>query len=314
MIKNIVLSSVMLLIVLLVSSLQGVASGSVVVDRVVAVVNGEIITLSDLQREEALNKKSERKLDERNILEDMIDRKLQIGAAKRAGMDVTEKELADAITDISKRNNMDAKQFEAALAKEGLTLDQYKIDLKEQMTLSRMFNKYVRANIAVDEAEARAFYQKNIKNYTLPEEIRVRQIFLPLQENAKPDKIAAIEKKAQEVYLRAKKGEDFIRLVREVSEGVTASQDGDLGFMQRDQVVPEIAEAIRSLKLGEITQPFLSAGGYNIIRLEEVLSPVKPYDKVKDEIMGMLYQQKMEHTYRSWLQSLRSDSHIENRL
>ena len=219
MIKNIVLSSVILLIVLLVSSLQGVASGSVVVDRVVAVVNGEIITLSDLQREEALNKKSERKLDERNILEDMIDRKLQIGAAKRAGMDVTEKELADAITDISKRNNMDAKQFEAALAKEGLTLDQYKIDLREQMTLSRMFNKYVRSTIAVDEAEARAFYHKNIKNYTLPEEIHVRQIFLPLQENAKPDKIATIEKKAQEVYLRAKQGEDFIHLVERCRRG-----------------------------------------------------------------------------------------------
>jgi len=314
MIKKIVLSTVILLIFLFVSSLQGAASGSVVVDRVVAVVNGEIITLSDLQREEARNKKAERKLDESNILEDMIDRKLQIAAAKRAGIDVTDKELAEAIADITKRNNMDAKQFETALAKEGLSLDQYKVELKEQMTLSRIFNKYVRSTIAVDEAEARAFYQKNIKNYILPEEIHVRQIFLPLPENALPDKINAIEKKAQEVYTRAKNGEDFIRLVREVSEGVTVSQDGDLGFMQRAQVVAEIAEAIRLLKPGEITQPFLSAGGYNIIRLEEVRSPVKPYEKVKDEIMGMLYQQKMEYTYRSWLQSLRSESQIENRL
>lgn len=99
-----------------------------------------------------------------------------------------------------------------------------------------------------------------------------------------------------------------------MSEGVTASQDGDLGFMQREQVVPEIATAIQALKPGEISEPFLSAGGYNIIRLEEVRVPVKPYEKVKDEIMSVLYQQKMENTYRSWLQTLRSDSHIENRL
>jgi len=154
MIKYILLSSSITVFALLAFSLQGTASGSVVVDRVVAVVNDEVITLSDLQREEAINKNNTGKKDDRLILEDMIDRKLQMAAAKRVGMDVTDKELADAITDIMKRNNMDSKQMETALAKEGMTLDQYKVELKEQITLSRMFNKYVRAGIAVDEAEA----------------------------------------------------------------------------------------------------------------------------------------------------------------
>ena len=118
-----------------------------VVDRVVAVVNDEIITLSDLQREEAL-RKSEARQDDRLLLEDMIDRKLQMAAAKRSGMDVTDKELTDAVADIMKRNNLDSKQFEAALAKEGLTLEQYQAELREQMTLSRVFNKYVRSSVA----------------------------------------------------------------------------------------------------------------------------------------------------------------------
>lgn len=314
MIKNIFVSGITMLVVFLSFSLEGTASGSVVVDRVIAVVNDEIITMSDLQREEALNKKNDGKQDDRLVLEDMIDRKLQMAAAKRAGMDVTDKELTDAIADIMKRNNMDSKQFDAALAKEGLTPEQYKAELREQMTLSRMFNKHVRSGIAVDEAEARAFYQKNIKVYTQPEEIRVRQIVLPLPIKAKPDQVAAVKVKAQAVYERAKKGEDFIRLVREVSEGETASQEGDLGFMQRDQASAEIEEATRSLKPGEIAKPFLSTGGYHIIRLEEVRTPVRPFEKVKDEIMNTLYQQKVENTYRSWLQSLRSDSHIENRL
>jgi peptidyl-prolyl cis-trans isomerase SurA len=227
---------------------------------------------------------------------------------------VTEKELADALADIMKRNNMDNAQFGAALAREGLTLDQYKTELREQMTLSRMFNKYVRTGVNVDEAEARAFYQNNIHAYALPEEIRVRQIYLQLPENATPAQDAAIREKAQGIYDRAKKSEDFVRLVREMSDGVTAKQDGDLGFMRREHALPEIEEAVRTLRPGEIAGPLKFAGGYNVIRLEEVRIPATPFEKVKDEIMKTLYERKVENTYRGWLQTLRSDSHIENRL
>jgi peptidyl-prolyl cis-trans isomerase SurA len=311
--RNTILTVVAVLGIFLSFTMQSTASGSVVVDRVVAVVNDEIITMSDLQREEAM-KKHDAKQDDRLVLEDMIDRKLQMAAAKRVGMDVTDKELDEALADIMKRNNMDSKGFDAALAKEGLTLEQYKSELREQMTLSRLFNKYVRSGVAIDEAEARQFYQNNPKAYSLPDEIRVRQIFLPLPENATTDQEADIRDKARGVYERAKNGEDFIRLVHEISRGVTAEQDGDLGFMQRDHMLPEIEEAVRMLKPGEIAKPLKFAGGYNVIKLEEVRTPVRPFEKVKDEIMKTLYEQKVENTYRSWLQTLRSDSHIENRL
>jgi peptidyl-prolyl cis-trans isomerase SurA len=299
--------------ILLTDALPGIASGSVVVDRVVAVVNNEVITLSDLQREEALKKRDTVRND-RMVLEDMIDRKLQMAAAKREGVDVTDKELEDAVADIMKRNSMDMMQFSVALAKEGLTLEQYKAELREQITLSRLFNKYVRSSVNVDEAEVLAFYQNNPKTFSLPEEIRVRRIFLAVPEQASPDQTAAIKEKAQSVYARVQKGEDFIHLVREASQGETASQDGDLGFMQREDALPEIVEAARALKPGESSSPFRCAGGYNIIKLEEVRTPVKPFEKVKDEIMKTLYEQKLENTYRIWLQALRGDSHIENRL
>jgi peptidyl-prolyl cis-trans isomerase SurA len=311
--KNYLLSFAASLVMLLSASIPMTAKGSVVVDRVVAVVNNEIITLSDLQREETLKKVDVQK-DERLLLEDMIDRKLQMAAAKSAGMDVTDKELAEAVTDIMKRNSLDSKQFESALAKEGLTLEQYKTELREQMTLSRMFNKYVRSGVAVNEAEVRAYYERNIKSYTLPEEIRVRQIFFRVPEDATPAETASIKEKATAALARAKKGESFVTLVKELSEGETAALGGDLGFLQRDQAIPEIEEATRTLKPGEIAGPIQCAGGFHIIRLEEIRTPVKPFDQVKDEITKMLYEQKVENTYRTWLQSLRSSSNIENRL
>ncbi len=314
--RKTVLASILMMALIHVGTVQGTAAASVVVDRVVAVVNDDIITLSDLQREETQKKNESKdiKTDERTVLEDMIDRKLQMAAAKKAGMDVTDKELTDAVADIMKRNSFDTKKFETALAKEGLSLDQYKQELREQMTLSRMFNKYVRSGVVVDEAEVRSYYDRNRASYALPEEVRLRQIYLSLPDNATPAQTAAVKAAAQAAYERACKGEDFLRLVHESSFGSTASDDGDLGFMKREHMLAEIQEAARPLKVGEISKPFLCSGGYHIIRLEEIRTPVTPYEKVKDDIMDTLYKQKVENTYRSWLQTLRSDSHIENKL
>jgi peptidyl-prolyl cis-trans isomerase SurA len=310
--RNIILAGICAAVILFAGAVPGTASGSIVVDRVVAIVNDDIITLSDLQREEVL-RKSDSKLDEKMLLEDMIDRKLQMTAAKRAGMDVTDKELADALEDIMKRNSMDAKQFEAALAKEGLTLEQYRSELREQMTMSRMFNKYVRSGVAVSDVEAREYYDRNAVLYALPEEIRLRQIQFPLPQNATAAQSGAVKSQAQAVFERARKGEDFMSLVRENATSANPG-DGDLGFIQRKHVLPEIEEAARNLKPGEIVGPLLCSGAYRIIRLEEVRTPLRLFEKVKDEIMSTLYQEKVENTYRSWLQTLRSDAHIENRL
>lgn len=310
--KKYALSALVIMSGCFVLSAMSIANGSVVVDRVIAVVNDDIITMSDLQREAAKNHGD--KIDDRLLLEDMINRKLQMAAAKRASMDVTEKELDEAVADIMKRNSLAREQFVAALAKEGLTLEQYRAELKEQMTLSRAFNKFVRSGLAVEETEVRAYYDHNIKNYSLPEEIRVRQILFKISDKASPSQVDAVREKAKAVFERAKRGEDFVRLVREFSESESAEQDGDLGFLQKEHALPEIEQAARTLKPGEIAGPLQCATGFHIIRLEEVRTPVKPYEQVKEEITNTIYQQKVENTYRSWLQTLRSESHIENRL
>ncbi len=304
--------SVLAIMSCFVLSAMSIANGSVVVDRVIAVVNEDIITMSDLQREAAKNHGDKR--NDGLLLEDMINRKLELAAAKRASIDTTDKELDEAVADIMKRNSLDRAQFEAALAKDGLTFEQYRSELKEQMTVSRVFNKFVRSGLAVEETEIRAFYDRNSKNYSLPEEIRVRQILFKIPDKASTAQIDAVRDKAKTVYDRAKRGEDFIRLVREFSESETVEQDGDLGFMQREHTLPEIEQAARTIKPGEIAGPLQCASGFHIIRLEEVRTPVKPYELVKDEIANAIYQQKIENTYRAWLQTLRSESHVENRL
>jgi peptidyl-prolyl cis-trans isomerase SurA len=287
------------------------ANGPVVVERIVAVVNEEIIPLSDLLRE---MQKHPEITDQRLVLEAMIDRKLQMITAKRNGIDVSEKELTEGIDDIKKRNNMTTEQFEQALAKEGLTLVQYRTELKEQMTLSRLFNKYVRTGLAVDDAEVRAFYDKNTKQYSLPEEIKMRQLVVAIPEKASPDQVKTAQEKAAALMERIRNGADFVKLIREHSDGLTAKQDGDLGFLQRGHAIPELEEAAKNLKPGEVAGPVRCDDGFHIIRLEDIRTQVQPFEKVKEDINRMLFEQKMENTYRMFLQTLRSESHIENRL
>jgi peptidyl-prolyl cis-trans isomerase SurA len=289
----------------------GAASGSVVVDRVVAVVNDEIITMSDLQREQLKRGAGQ---DERVVLEDMIDRKLQMVAAKRNGLDATEREVNEAVADIMKRNNLDKAQFEAALAREGLTFEQYRVELREQMALSRLASKYVRTGVAVEEAEVRTYYDRNPAQFSLPQELRVRHLVVKVPAGATPEQVAGAQARAGALMARLQAGEDFVRLIREAGEGPTAAQDGDLGFLQLGQAIPEIDEAAKRLKPGEYAGPLRTEDGFQIIRLEEVRTPVRPFEKVKEEITRLLFEQKMENTYRTFLQSLRSESHIENRL
>jgi len=295
----------------LAAGVSGAASGSVVVDRVVAVVNDEVITMSDLQREQ--QKRADGK-DERVVLEDMIDRKLQMVAAKRNGLDATEREVNEAVADIMKRNNLDKAQFETALAREGLTFDQYRVELREQMALSRLANKYVRTGVAVEEAEVRTYYDRNHAQFSLPEEMRVRHLLVKVPAGATPAQVAGVQERAGALMARLQAGEDFVRLIREAGEGPTAAQDGDLGFLQLGQAIPEIDDAAKRLKPGEYAGPLRTEDGFQIIRLEEVRTPVRPFERVKEEITRLLFEQKMENTYRTFLQSLRSESHIENRL
>ena len=310
MMKNLLLSLVTGF-ALLFLCVPGAASGSVTVDRVVAVVNEDIITLSDLQRELAKHKDM---TDERIMLEEMIDRRLQMSAARKTGMDVSDREMNDAIADIMKRNDMTKPQFEAALRKEGITLDQYRTELREQMTMSRLINKYVRTGLSVDESEARAYYERNPAQFSLPEEIRVRQLAVKLPKNATTAQIAAAREQADGLMARIRDGEDFLALIRRYSSGPTAAQDGDLGFLQRGEAIPEIDEAARNLKQGEYAGPLRTEDGLQIIRLEEIRTPRKPFEKVREEILRSLGDQKLENSYRSWLQTLRTDAHIENRL
>ncbi len=308
---------------LLLTSHFSLSYGAILLDRIVAVVNEDVITWSELRRSleqeekefiEGLavkdREKALRRL-EKTFINSMIDIKLQLQEARRKGLDVKDAEVEGAISDIKKKYNLGDEEFVASLNAEGFTLEEYKRRLREQILLSKVINYAVRSNVFVTDKEIADFYNANKEKYAQAESVRIRQIFF----NAPGDKTqqSQLEAKAQEIIKRLNAGQDFAKLAEEYSEDTSRRFGGDLGYISRGTVLKEIEDMAFSLKEGEISKPFWSSRGLHIIKVEHKLDLTSP-EKIREEIKGILLERAFRLKYEEWIKDLRSKAHIEIKL
>jgi len=285
--------------------LSAAAGAGVVLDRIVAVVNSEAVTWSELYREmefelsrqmKALSAEEKRaafKASESAILERMIDLKLQLQEAEKQGITVSDDDIRNAIEGIKGKYSMDDEAFSAALRAEGFTLGQYREKLREQVAITRLVDREVRNRIVVTDQEVADYVKVNGARF------RLRQIFFRAREGA-GDEVA---RRISEVQARLGAGEDFASVARELSEGPMAADGGDLGMVDREHLAPEFQKALEGMKSGDVSEPFRTARGVHIIKLEGSSDP-------RDAML----QERFEAAYRSWLKGLRERSFIDVRL
>ncbi|MDP2277972.1 MAG: peptidylprolyl isomerase, partial [Nitrospirota bacterium] len=254
--------------VLMIVASCGVSSAAILLDKVIAVVNQEVITWSDLYKAmefEASDKiKNIKEEEKRNIfkenegpfLEVLIDMKLQIQAAKQRGIDAAAEEIAEAINDIKKKYSMDEQTLIASLKKEGFTLDEYKKKLAEQIILSRVVSQEVRNKIVFSDAEIAKYIEKSKDTLITDDAYRIRQIFFRKPKNPGDSDRKTMEEKAGTVYQQTKAGEDFASLAQKHSEDPSGKVGGDLGFIKKGQMAKEFADVLSQMKAGDISQPF----------------------------------------------------------
>ncbi len=315
--RTIILST-FVLFVLLVSSGQS----AVFLDRVVATVNGEAITWSELmqvvevegarslaelegeEREEAV-----REL-EKFFLNNMIDVKLQLAQARKFGFEVSDTEITGAMTDVRNKYKLSAVEFAASLEKEGFTLDEYKERLSEQILLSRIMGYEVKNSILVTDREIEDYFMESQgSEYSgKSEEVRIRQIFFSMPEDDAQK--AGIEARAEGVLKRIKKGENFAALAIELSEGPSSEFGGDLGFVGRGTVLKEVEDVAFGLETGKVSSHFWSTAGLHIIKVEERRED-EALKKSKEQIQETLFQRKYNEKYDQWLKMLREKAYIE---
>jgi parvulin-like peptidyl-prolyl isomerase len=279
-------------------------------DKIVAVVNSDLIMMSEIKKELApeearIRKQSageERarrlKMAEYIALTKMIERKLQLQAAKSKGVDISDQEVRQAVEELKRQGEkVDASDPQSATS------------VKEQLTLMRVVDREVRSGIMVADSEMKRYYQEHKERFAYPEEYQLSQILLKARSSSDMPEIMA---RAKDILASIRKGGNFEELALQYSEGINASRGGKLGLVRQGELHPAIERAIAPLPVGDISDVIDTSDGLHIIRVDEKKpKQFRPFDEVKIEIQGLVFQQKSEDLYQSWMTDLKNKSYIE---
>lgn len=294
-----------------------------IVSGIAATVNDDIITIYDVNRETAqLLREAEkrgpvtesvREQVRKAALNGLIDKRLVQQKIKELNIQVSEEEVRQAAEEIKKQNNMTQDALVAALLTQGLTFDQYKLQLKEQLERIRLMGQEVRAKIQVSEKEIQEYYNANKANYSEDETYRARHIFFRVPKNATALQVKEAMARAANVLMEARSGKDFAELARKNSDEASAAKDaGDLGTFRKGEMLPEIESTVIAMKPGEVSELVATPAGFHIIKLEEKsAAKVKPLEEVKGAIEELLYRKKSEERFNQWTADLRKAATIE---
>ena len=321
--KTVLIAALLMLVLSCV--LPGVheASGSVLLDRIVATVNDEIITWSELMNVIIIDGKQflsgltgedrENKIREaeRPVLDNLIETKLQLQEARRMNLDVTSSEIDGAIQEIRTKYSLTDEMLMNSLKAEGLTPEDYRARLADQILLQKVINYAVKNNIVVSEKEIEQYYKDHVGEFDGGEKIRIRQIFFALPGDSSQKE--SVEAKAREIEQKISSGEDFSKLAGEFSEDPSSAFGGDLGYISRGSALKEIEDAAAALKKGEVSSPFWSPAGLHINKLED-RAEGGGIGKVRDKIRENLLQKAFEGRYSEWKAGLREKAFIEIKL
>jgi len=300
-----------------------------VVDKIIAVVNDEIITLYEFNTAfepyrknientyKGTDKEAVIKQSREAFLQRLIDNILIEQEAKKsgAGIIVKDEEVMEVLQDILAKQKLSMQEFSKNLAKEGKSLDSVKKEIRGQMMRARLLRREVKSKILVSDEEIGEYYNKNRQEYEGKETVRIKQILLVLPPNTDKTIIAKVKNEAMQLHKRIKNGESFDLLALNYSQGPAAAQGGDVGFIGRGTIIPEVEAAAFSLPMGQVSEVIESSVGFHIIQVvDKKGAGLKPIAVVREEIKTKIEDEKLDKNFDEWIASVRAKSHIELKL
>ena len=301
------------------------AAGTKVVDRIIAVVNDDIITLFDLNKKFAPYTKNintlgyplekERKLlfkVREDLIDQLIDEKLTDQEIKKLKVVISEQEIDNTIERIKEANFQTDEELRNLLAREGLTLEEYRNRMKEQLLRIKLVNRAVKSKIIITKNDVKTYYEQHPGEYGGEEKYHLKNILLKLPSISDDEEKRLIRKKMESVVEKLNKGMSFEEAADSFSESAIPDSGGELGVFSLDALSPRIRTAIKGIKPGGYTSIIETDPGYQIFFLKEIIkTPGKPLDKVSSEIEEKLFQKIVDEKFKAWLGQLRKQSHIK---
>ncbi len=266
---------------LLLCALMSLAShaGEIVpLDNIVAIVNDDVITQLELKSEfrQVVNnlKKKQAKLPPANILgkqvlERMILERIQLDLAHKTGIKVDDTTLSRAINSIAAQNGMSINQFRENISREGIDFRRFKDEVKTQILLKRLIQRNVVNKVKVSDQEIDNFLFNIEKQGGIEHAYHLKHILVAVPEASSPKVIKKAEQKAKGLVKDLRSGSDFSSIALAVSDGQNALEGGDLGWRKAGELPSLFFDTVRTLKVGEISNPIRSPSGFHIITIVE---------------------------------------------
>ena len=259
-------------------------TSGVMLDRIAAVVNEGVVLSSEL--DEQIVAISERlqgqKLElppqnvlRQQVLERLVVQEIQMQRANRAGLKVPDEALNNALQDVAQRNGMTLNQLPDALSQQGIDYAAYRESMRKELTLTLLRQRDVLQRISVTPREIDQYIDKQSKRPAESGEYNVSHILIAVPQAASPEQLESAEKKAQDVYRRAKGGEDFSKLALAYSNSQTALDGGALGWRKGTELPTFLSDVVARLKAGEVSEPMRAPTGFHIVKLNELRSADK---------------------------------------
>lgn len=295
-----------------------------VLDRVVAVVNNDVITLNELhdglafylyETKETVKPGEEEAL-KRRLLNRMIDSRLQFQEASREQITVEEAEVSESLAEVMKRVGAKTQEeFEQVVKAQGLTLEGLKKRVREQVMVQKVIRRKVQLRISVTEQEIEKYFLENREKLETGLSYHARHILLAPAPPGNEAAWDAARARAEEVWSKVRAGETFPELAKRYSEDSSAKEGGDLGVLKQGELAADLEGQILRLRAGEASAPYRSRLGFHIFKLEwkEALAG-DALTQAKQQIREILFRQKYAARLEAWLAEIRKRALIDIRL
>jgi peptidyl-prolyl cis-trans isomerase SurA len=300
-------------------------SKATVVEEIVARVNNDAITLSDVQKgDQALHEEIVHdcqgclpdKVEEvyrekqKDLLRDLIDQALLVERAKDMAISV-ETDVIKRLDEMRKQNNIASMEdMEKEVEKQGMGWEDLKTQIRNSLLTQEVIRREVGSHINIPNDEVKKYYEEHQKDFVRPEQVALAEIFLST-DGKSPEEMSSVEKKAEDLRNRVVKGEDFNEIAKHFSEGSTAKDGGSLGTFEHGQLSKQLEDIVFKMDKGQMTEVIQTKTGFEVLKVEAHFEAgLQPQDKVENEIMNRIYAQKMQPTMRDYLGQLREQSYV----
>jgi peptidyl-prolyl cis-trans isomerase SurA len=306
---------------LILSAAQGAFAQTKEVNGIAAVVNNQVITTYELEKQVSFFTQQLRaagtqlppaSIIRKQVLQQMIDIRVQTWAAEQSSIKVTNAEINKAVADVAKQETLTTKELYKKMGSYDLSIDEYRAQLKDQLTIHRLVQRDLVPTLVVSDEQIKQFQQSRENQAYMNMEYDLEDILLEIPDAATSAQVQAVKKKAEALLEDILSGETtFKKAAVESSDAKNAFQGGELGWRQYSELPSAFAKAVVSMKADEVAGPFRAPNGYHLLKLVAVKRDDGATPLTDEQIRQALFTKKLMVAQQTWLAKLKAQSYIK---